>query len=198
MFLLLALLLLQNPFSQITVLPTVSAVVGSREQHLLLPLFTSARHNSSCPHTYSIRKCPGATAAAKTQAGIEAFGEQGLCFVWVAGSDLPAGAEVCVSYGHLRPDQSVLQYGLDLELPYHPHVTVVPGPGSSSIEQGEEHQDSMACDAQDAATTLRRTQQVPLSGLDTTASSSDSPFAPVSFQPLTPAPLGKSELETSV
>jgi hypothetical protein len=83
-----------------------------------------------------------------------------LCFFWVAGTDLPSGAEVCVSYGHLRPDQALLMYGLPIDT-----AAAAAAAAGSSSRNSEEEEDWM-------------------SGLDTMEASLDEPFAPIAGEPL--------------
>ena len=139
-------------------LPQVQDDTHTDEAELLLvPLFSNARHDSSCTHEYYIGTCPSTiTTPSSSSSSSSGNGKEGLCFFWVAGTDLPPGAEVCVSYGHLRPDQALLMYGLP--------VDAATAAGSSSSSSSEE-EDWM-------------------SGLDTMEASLDEPFAPIAGEPL--------------
>jgi hypothetical protein len=64
---------------------------------VLLPLISLAPHVNNCPHTEHITDCPTPTNAAA--------GENQTCVVWVAGSDLAAGDQICTSYAYLTPDR---------------------------------------------------------------------------------------------
>eukprot|EP00775_Hariotina_reticulata_P003738 gene3738-3999_t len=64
---------------------------------VLLPLMSLAPHVNNCPHTEHITTCPA-------PAGSVAAANQ-TCVVWVAGSDLAAGDQVCTNYAYLTPDR---------------------------------------------------------------------------------------------
>jgi len=173
------------PALQITALPTIPSVINSREQLLLLPLLTSARHNSSCEHSYSIAECPDSIQRADSTDK----GASTKCFFWTAGSDLPAGTEVCTSYGQLRPDQALLQYGLSLEALYR--LQPDRRPDKSQVRQCSlDVQQGMQSGQQCASAEATSSQPVPLSGMDTVDSTDYVPFGPVSFQQLVPAKHG--------
>lgn len=61
------------------------------EGTFLVPLMslTSTHMISECEHYDYVDKCPGS--------------ESELCVYWVAGADMAADEEVCISYGHLTP-----------------------------------------------------------------------------------------------
>lgn len=128
-----------------------------------MPLFLNARHNSSCLHDYHLDTCPG-KAKADISSGSSSIEERlsNLCFYWVAGTDLPAGAEVCVSYGHLRMDQAVLMYGLPAE----------------EFAQGFASQEQPAG--------AEGSGPLWLHGMDTEEATADKPFGVVAAEPLQP------------
>jgi hypothetical protein len=111
---------------------------------LLVPLFNNARHNSSCRHDYFLDTCGNSSSTGS-----------GLCFFWVAGSDLPMGAEVCVSFGYLRSDQALLMYGLPAD--------ASSSSSSSSTEGGSD---------------------LWLSGMDFMEATDEEPLAPIADEPL--------------
>jgi hypothetical protein len=81
-----------------------------------VPLIDSASHRIGCPHRIEVKDCAvviemSETASMSLQSGPSILNNTRMCVVWTAGSDLSAGEEVCVSYGHLLPDRAMLQYG---------------------------------------------------------------------------------------
>lgn len=59
--------------------------------------FYTAYSLQACPHMTRLGPCPGDPNAE--------------CFLWLAGSWLPPGAEVCNWYHHVAGDAAALQYG---------------------------------------------------------------------------------------
>lgn len=65
----------------------------------MFPLIDMANHHNSCKHTLITHPSCGP-------------GLEDGCVVWKAGSDVPAGEEVCNMYHDNMPqDRAVLQYG---------------------------------------------------------------------------------------
>lgn len=83
----------------------------------LVPLIDSASHRNGCAHRIEVKDCDVVsemceTASKSSQSGPSILNNTRMCVVWMAGSDLTTGEEVCVSYGHLLPDRAMLQYGI--------------------------------------------------------------------------------------
>lgn len=84
----------------------------------VVPLMGMANHqnNNLCPHTDYLERCPDVQrdAAGSTADGDRSHGipDEQVCLYWMAGADVAAGHEVCVSYGYLLPDVALLQFGI--------------------------------------------------------------------------------------
>lgn len=74
---------------------------GYNNQSYMIPIIDMANHDNRCPHWHQLTNC-------------EEGNEEKKCFVWVAGKALAEGDEVCNTYGVLRNDESLLQYGFVL------------------------------------------------------------------------------------
>jgi hypothetical protein len=131
--------------------PLASVNISGEEQQMLVPFFSNARYNSSCPHNTSVEPCPSSSSSSSSSGSPQ-------CFIWQAGADLPAGAEVCALAPFLRDDQALLMYGLTLE--------------QAAVLRQEEAADSSS------------SKEMWLSGLDSQASSNEEPFGSLSYKPL--------------
>lgn len=150
---------------QLSTRPILPLEIGGQEKSLLLPLFSNARHSSSCPHDYYFDTCPTSNSKSSSKPA----NASNLCFFWVAGANLSAGAEVCVSFGHLRQDQALLMYGLPVDQ-------------SDMLQQA---QGSAVDSSSSSAAGGGVKEEVWMHGMDTADATSDQPFGPVAAEPLT-------------
>jgi hypothetical protein len=73
---------------------------GYNNSSYMIPIIDMANHDNRCPHWHQLTVCHE--------------GSDKQCFVWAAGRALEEGEEVCNTYGVLRNDEALLQYGFVL------------------------------------------------------------------------------------
>ncbi|GBF89006.1 hypothetical protein Rsub_01505 [Raphidocelis subcapitata] len=87
-------------------------------QGALVPGLDSLNHRNDCPVSFSLLRCP--PLRANTEAGadesaaaaaLKAAQANEVCVIARTAEEIPAGEEVCISYGNLAPDVTLLQYG---------------------------------------------------------------------------------------
>lgn len=71
-----------------------------------VPLLDMANHDNACPHRVVFGQCSVAGAGP-----LESGGSTEECAMLLSGTDIPAGSEVCLFYGHLLMDRALLEYG---------------------------------------------------------------------------------------
>lgn len=154
------LLSLLGPCVQISNQRPLAVFNKSGEEHqLIVPIFINARYSTKCTHNVSVEPCPSSSSSSDSQ----------QCFIWRAGSDLPAIAEVCVSGPVPRDDQALLMYGLTMQEAAALRQQAHAAADSSSSE-------SSSSSSSEAAKWL--------SGLDSQESSNEEPFGSVAYKPL--------------
>lgn len=119
-------------------------------QGALVPGLDSLNHRNDCPVSFSMLPCPALQA--RTEAGadedlasaaLKAAQSNEVCVIARTAEEIPAGEEVCISYGNIAPDVTLLQYGgcaraggLDRPCPWLHACRPLPRPCGEAARKG--------------------------------------------------------------